>query len=411
MSYIKDDDPIYRAIAKMRKAEIEGAKRASQATTPDPLGALSGDYAEKALTVYAFITTQVKGLAQAKGGNRAVTDVRRAWPRLVTARLFAIPEDAYISVRNWADRHTTEVVAKVPWRPRPPGATGAPEAPEAEVDAWLKAMHEAVAVQPLPEHLPFNETLLIYGGGALLSEGDTVCALGREAAKDYDHIRLLADLVCADGTVWQFCLGVGHNADVGLFFQQIRGADGWASGLNLAPWIIPGVIDLVNSFKKLVHEQPRSLSFRKRWEKYQKNAIRLNGRGLLHPIPPPFYRVDLQQELVTERVNERAKAMSRAHRTWQLQHRCDVRGHERIRLARGKLPLPPEVQADLLERNYKVFTHNPVDADTARLMVERHERPKSHDEWLAIKVSWVKPHQRGPEGAPYVPALRVLPDP
>lgn len=48
MSYIKDDDPIYRAIAKMRKAEIEGAKRASQATTPDPLGALSGDYAEKA---------------------------------------------------------------------------------------------------------------------------------------------------------------------------------------------------------------------------------------------------------------------------------------------------------------------------------------------------------------------------
>ena len=433
MAYNKDDDPIYQAIAKMRKAEIEAGKRvehqgllrqrqeaqAQLSAVNQALDLLStdpmdGNYADNALKIHAFLTSQVKALAQSKrkyqdDGRSVATDMRQVWPRLMVARVFAVPEVAYLAVRQWADRHTTEVVAKVPWRGWNTSGNPSADIPEDEIETWTRAMQEAGKAQPLPEHLPFNETLLVYGGGAPLSEADAMSLVGPEA-EDYGQLRLIADLVCTDGTVWQFCLGIHHNGNIGFFAQGIRTAEGWTSGLSLAPWTIPGIIDLVNSFKKLVHEQPRSLGFRKKWEKYQKDAIKL-GRGLLHPIPPPFYKVELHQELVVDRLRERGKEMAYKHRTWQLQHRCDVRAHERIRIARGKLPIPPEVHTDLLERNYKVFTHNAVDADTAKLMMERHERPKGHDEWLAVKTSWVKSHQRGPEDGPYIPALRVLPGP
>jgi hypothetical protein len=389
-----------------------------------PLGALEGDYAENALKMHAFLVTQVKGIAQSKKKPKSTdmakiaSDMAHVWPRLSVARVFAVPEQAYVAVRTWVDRHTTEVVANLPWRgfgqnsTSPQGRLSRAESyvgdvPEDEVQAYLNAIRDAGAVQPLPEHLPFDQTLVVYGAGVPLSDADVLAIAGPEAG-EYNGLRLIADLVCADGTVWQFCLAANEEGDIGFFAQGLRNKDGWHSGMNLAPWVIPGIIDLINSFKTVVHETPRTLGFRKRWEKYQKNVIN-HGRGLLHPIPPPFYKVDLKQELVEERIRERASTMAQKHRTWQLQHRCDVRAHERIRIARGKLPLDPEIEQDLLERKYKLFTHNPVDADTARLMLERHERPKSHDEWLAIKVSWVKSHQRGPEDAPYVPALRVVP--
>ena len=400
------------------KRQLE-AKRASvnQAIELLDMKPMEGDYADNALRMHAFLMTQVKAIAQSKNvkgeeAQRLQASMRGVWPRLNVGRVFAVPEIAYLSVRAWADRHTTEVVAKVPWRGWNTTGFPSPDIPDDEIETWTRAMREAAAAQPIPEHLPFDTTLLVYGAGAPLSEGDALALVGPEAEK-YDQLRLLADLVCSDGVVWQFCLGIDDEGNIGFFGQMLRdknGEGGWQSGLSLTPWILPGVIDLINSFKKLVHETPRSLGFRKKWEKYQKQAIKL-GRGLLHSIPPPFYRVELHQELVEDRVREREKEMAHKHRTWQLQHRCDVRAHERIRVARGKLPIDPEIEQDLLERKYKLFTHNALDLDTARLLMERHERPKSHDEWLAIKVSWIKSHQRGPEDAPYVPALRVLPGP
>jgi hypothetical protein len=79
---------------------------------------------------------------------------------------------------------------------------------------------------------------------------------------------------------------------------------------------------------------------------------------------------------------------------------------------RGKLPLEDKTARRLEKRGYRIYTYNTMSAeDTTRLMKRPSIPPKKPDEWIAIRATWVDSYVNGPSDAPYVPGLRLMPEP
>lgn len=174
---------------------------------------------------------------------------------------------------------------------------------------------------------------------------------------------------------------------------------GWLRGGDHSPWVIKALMELImESRTSLLERQP---TFQDR----RIAAARADRSGVPMPVPRPYYVVRVRHHVVRE------KARSVARRRlpqcpWQLRHRFDVSAHERCRIQRGPLPLDPETRAKLERRRYKIYTLEQPSAEDQRRLVKRGIAPKHSHEWLAILTSQVGSFQKGPEGAPYVPAIR-----
>jgi hypothetical protein len=78
-----------------------------------------------------------------------------------------------------------------------------------------------------------------------------------------------------------------------------------------------------------------------------------------------------------------------------------------LRVARGWLPLDAARQRALEARRYRVYVGDLDDWAGERLGIKGLPHRQA-GEWIAILSTRVKPHQRGPEDGPLVPAVRLV---
>jgi hypothetical protein len=143
-------------------------------------------------------------------------------------------------------------------------------------------------------------------------------------------------------------------------------------------------------------------------QEFSRGAVYANRKlftacGTDLPVPKSYYTVTMKRGLVSQ------KGKGGGCHGRRFSYRFDVRGHERMyKPKRGALPLDPAQKAVLLKRGYRVYDGQPVKKyDEVRLIKRGHALPKE-DEWIALLIRWIKDAKKGPEDAPYVPAVRRL---
>lgn len=331
---------------------------------------------------------------------------RTILPRVKQARLFAFDVQSYVELYHEADVFTTEEIACQKWIS--PTSENPPS--EEEILDNMTLIQEAGRHVPFPEHLPFDHCLFIFtGSGVGLTKLQASMHMGyMEPSKiPFEEVTLLGFLVSWDGLVYEFLGGWDDEKLVGVMAPTVRDHDtrheikdnklvvgGWNNPYSLNPWIVTSLVNFVNSYKSIVMEEERSFSAKHRFQKMAKTF------GLQMKVPPFYYTVELKQEL--HRARSTFPGIPGAHRIYS--HRWDVRRHERIRVLRGKYPIDGKTKTAITKRGYKLFEEE-LDQNTWRLLKDRGVA-RGSNEWIAIKSTWVSPHVRGPEDAPYIPSMR-----
>lgn len=354
------------------------------------------------VATYTWLNTVLAGIARGELGSaveghddNSIQNAREVWPRINAARVFDIDLTTYAELYHQADVYTTEVIAGSRWTPQ-----GSGDLDDNEVIGHVEKITEAGKVLPFPERLPFDHSLFVYGQGVTLSETQL---LSRAPPDNWDHIedaRLVAHLVSHDGEAYEFIAGTHpSNEAASIMYYPVRERGEWQHPYSLIPWVVTGVVDVVNSYRTFVHEVGRMTA-----KAHTRTALRNSPLRYSRRVPPPFYVVTLKHDLV----RDHGRGMGKRGGGWTLRHRFDVRGHERIRMSRGPKPIPEKRRRELEKRGYTIF-FGALDDRHAKLLAERFVRPKTPDEWMALKVCWVRPYTKGPEDAPYVPAVRQQP--
>lgn len=375
---------------------------------------IKDDKMSQALKAYILLSRSLESAA-ADPTNTIRAKYAVAASKLKSARIFSFPRLSFLQLYRAADIFTTQTFGNAEWTPT--------EKVGKDFDAkqFFRTVHKHGTIVPMPERMPFENIFITFDENVMLSDEQVYARIGREPKNQHDRYYHCGYLVCDDGNVLELIVGLnivgddlslpGKITDSVIFQPFTREADlrvasidgslqvgGWTRPFNLNPWICTSFIDLINSYRSFVHEESRSFSVQRSFEKACK------GLRVKRSMPPPFYTVRMEQELIVEHLTSRFPRQSSTKPEYK--YRWDVRGHERVRFRRGDLPLDPKLEAILLRKGYKLFTLNQPDFDTWRLIAERHLEPKRPNEWLAVKRCWVESHTKGPEGAPYIPAIR-----
>lgn len=351
---------------------------------------------------------------------------------LRAARVFDIAPSTFGALYHEADVFTENVLCGGSWEP-PRTRNDQTQTPPPGYASWAdwtkhycRTLVEKGRDLPYPDKLPFDSVFFGYGGVGMSDVQKGWRGIG---GPDAFSCELLGHLLTASGLVCEFVRAtsqdgssevmvyplrdprttVGGSADPknwsfrmfapGLPIEEFGDDDDgpWYAPYTLMPWVLTTLVHLVNSYRKFAL-QDTSLFYR---TEYARRAKRVHGVN--RAVPPPFYVLRLKDETVTESARQTVRRWSHPS------HRFDVRGHERIKVARGPLPLDPRLRVKLEKRLYKIFTIETIDQETWALLGQRRLPAKRPDEWLAIRKCWVKDYQKGPDGAPYVPAVRTVP--
>ena len=358
---------------------------------------------------------------------------REIWALTHNARLFVLPPETYGRLYRAADIFTTETIGGLPWLPAQLGIVngefaelpiemadtrmsdlpamlgqvdamicanlhGGESKKQTAVDSihFMQAVNEAGYEVPVPERLPFDSIFVCYGGHILLGPGQRfirkldvnktqdTCLIGHLIAYSKDEFKAYE------------VLRMGPNGT--LVYYPIFHRQGWVNPMDLNPWVLNGVVALLMQHQKFVLEHPLSTGQRMKYRKLKRGKF-------LAPIPSPYYTVVLKDEVIDQIFKDSNESLHR--RTFEYSYRFDVSGHERCKVRRGPLPLEPELSAKLEKLDYSIYTLGTMPPEHMERLGRRKLAPKKPDEWLAIKLTWVEDYQKGPDGTPYVPAVRV----
>jgi len=372
----------------------------------------SRQLADEAVRIYLATLDSLfqQSRGEAYGGDgissdEAIQQARRAWSISYRARLFVIPPALYGAFYRAADMLTCDL-AGVPWKDCPAEDT------HKLIDVWTSG-----GDLPFPEPLPFDACFFAF---PFLALGPQQWGMRmRKAEVDrlgIETIRFTGIMCAIEGeTPIAFgSLGMrGSRLDgevhaiVGIYDETKRkpvddplGDGNWYAPHALDPWILPAIIRYVNEHKVVVEEQAVGLSTKMDWKKARKK-----NRALQLPLPKPFYLLHLRDELVDESMHQREGQAPTAHRSPS--HRFDVRGHEVIRVARGKLPIDTDAAHKLKERGYNIYDLGPIGTTDADRLFKRRVEPRKPDEWIAVLTYWRDAYVKGPEEKPYIPAVRI----
>ncbi len=276
---------------------------------------------------------------------------------------------------------------------------------------------------PFPEQLPFNVCWLGWDQPLLL--GPIGCAwrgLRQRQQEQYWSLGMFVfNAPGAEGDPSRsFVVEAGihpHGSDgrgasaEDLWCCTHRGLGRWGAAGALFPWLTSALVAIIEDCRTFVVESG------KRSDKDYHRHLQAAQRKVGIPMhaPRPWYSVSLTDTKVihaflqrTERPwpvgeGERLKLV----RLWS--HRWDVGAHDRMYVRRGKLPILPKEREALRNRGYDVWTTD--QPDDALILHEMHKRahPLRHEgEWLAVRLIRIDQYQKGPEDAPYRPAVRHL---
>ena len=396
--------------------------------------------------------------------------LKRVWANLRRAQLYAMEPDAYMRIYRSADVHTTEAIAGLEWNltvetvadqlgiPREevlrraeagkvgiqsaerlqaglqetfdtlPGLVGRIEKPGDPERYRDSIMAAANAIKP-PAVLPFESMFVCIGRIRLTDIQIDMRFPGNEDMIDRSRTdaHLLGFLMFFDGE--EFCAyelieyirkemlsdvspamalttgdkPTGNFKSVGITAVPVRDFDlkhepCWTRPLDLNPWIVNAIADMYNQNQTVLVRKPWSLSQKTmRERKIKADKIDL-------PIPKPYYTLKIRGDRVTEIADDTVQRLNK--RSFQYSYQFKVQGHDRCKVRRGKLPMEPKTYAKLRDRGYVIYIFNNPGPSDAYNLARRKQPPKRKDEWLAIKTTRVAEHTKGPEDAPFVPALR-----
>jgi hypothetical protein len=335
---------------------------------------------------------------------------RECWTLMRDARVFSFQPHVYAWLHHHADRYTTEVLAGLPYHP--PGQID--EIPPDETKKLVEIMfHHGKRVE-FPEQWPFETVYVGFGPGVFVGEADFYERkhyYDRALNEEGGHDEMLAArtkgfLISTrnDGTVIEFAEYTFRRSDGSVNDAMIpewyRTNGTWSRSYSLVPWIVQQINWLLNSYRKFIEEHKHTLTSRYR----AKTSIKkFSGKreAAVGWLPRPYYVVTMKPEVLEEVT--RSPSTGPAYR---YSYRFDVRGHERVRVKRGWLPLPEKERKKLTDRGYKIYEGEIDDSDLKKLF-QRQVAPKRINEWVAVLSTWVDSYQKGPENAPYIPAIRV----
>lgn len=395
------DQAVYRAADGTTLGDA--AERKARDSNPDPKATIS-NYLEMMETLRQGMKASDEFLLRERMHDpaqlpQARADYTRVWSRMRQARIFDVPCLAWMMLYHMSDRWIDEVIGGSDgWKPaRADGSPSDPSSLDRAVADRMNAYYRSEEAQlPWPQHLPFETTYIGFGRGAALSY------VGREA-RSFSHARdawLMGYVINdADRSIDElvFLEEEGGGTATSLFPVCWQGRYELLSVVTLSPLICHTLIDFINEHRTIIVEKRPSSNDRYDFRKSGK-------RQRTNLLPMPYYIVPLRAKLIQERGRQ---AINRVGRPRVYSHRYDVRGHERVRIERGVLPLDPKKEKKLLKRGYRIYTNRDhIKRDDFARMLERKVPLLRTGEWVAILVSWVESFVKGPPDAPYIPAVR-----
>jgi hypothetical protein len=329
----------------------------------------------------------------------ATDEQRRAFTREVfsllwNARLFVFEPHVYLYAYRQAEMYTTEVLAGYRYRP-----AGSEAPPKEEAEAYMaKILKECKHVE-FPQRWPFETVYIGLGQGVHISASDFMVRM--EHYRQFFRTDIVAAVVRGyvitqkdDGTVIELVEYEQADGSSSLIPEIIRTKGNWIRSYSLVPWMVQIFAHVLEQYRTFIKEVTYTPGQRRDLQKKAKQAR-------MTFLPKPYYVLRMSSKVLEEQERNAAAGPS-----FRYTYRFDVRGHERVKVQRGPLPIPPKVEEKLRKRGYQIFLLD-IEDDYLRKLFQRHIAPKRPDEWIAVKSTWVKPHQKGPEDAAYVPAIRV----
>lgn len=162
--------------------------------------------------------------------------------------------------------------------------------------------------------------------------------------------------------------------------------------------------------KAITHHTTQVLKDMPEFGKAMRQRKKLLGMAKVAlPVPPPFYEIVVKDVDLNSVMREGTRA-SDAHTGWELTHQVEVAGHVKYKIMRGDLPVREERLAWLAKNKYQLFQGSMQGAPQEVLdgLQRRGVWHPDSNEWLAVKVTYVKPYSKGPETGVVIPAVRVV---
>lgn len=329
------------------------------------------------------------------------------------ANIFIMSPDQYVAYHHEADFYTTEEISGYDW------LNGGNEEKWNlisldEAQDHMEKVISAGRLTPLPdpERWPFSSMWISFGAGIPMSklmlaarlQSQTIVGMGMKNAILLGQLWTLTDNGPLIIEAIEFMSDNDYTGSVagicwGSVFSPLEPDPGWRHPYDLNPWICNAIHAHLISFKTFVIER--------NWTPEQRRNIR-KGDDVPNvieqiPIPKPYYLIKLKNSVI----HEGFRSALPPRRKFEYQHRFHVRGHYRVRVKRGLLPMSIETREILVARKYTIYAINPMSERHTRMLAERGVSPKRPHEWVAILESWVRDHKKGPDDGPFVPSVRV----
>jgi hypothetical protein len=244
---------------------------------------------------------------------------------------------------------------------------------------------------------PFPETWIAWGDG-LHDDGPSVARVfGVADLRDCSRAAALGVLCTGTGAR---VLGMAQRASgrASLWSVPVAGDGAW-DGAYRGPWGLV-TLDLL-----LAIDRCRRVSLQ-----VDRRAVarKLAREGKASPllsafIPREFYTLATRPSFSTSATTGGPSPGVKATPAY----RHEVRGHERVLLRRGPMPLSDRDRRALLGRRYRVYEGD-LDGWASERLSARCVPSRPPGTWLAVLATRVKAHERGPAGAPLVRACRVV---
>lgn len=245
---------------------------------------------------------------------------------------------------------------------------------------------QAASNSVMPANMPFDCVYLSYGSGATLNakaHNIDPKALGNTRPS------ILAHLIVPNGDVWSLAGAIDPNPYVKQplrFIPILERTEGrWFNPLSMAAFIVPWIISYINAHRAIVEDRTRSFSYRRGYKAAIKKYKHRAGP------PPPYYVIPMDLDNV--QVYRERRECSNTEIEWTCRRKR--RGHERVKIRRGKLPLDPKTEAKIRREwerakgEFELFTTRRESERAAEALARRGYWPKRPDEWLAVLYTWI----------------------
>ena len=332
---------------------------------------------------------------------------------LPEASVFVMAPDQYATYLHEAEVYCTEVLAGHEWSRIPDGDPGKQWLRDEEL---ARQRYDAIAKEsrtmgpPDPERWPFESMWISFGAGHTLTDIHMAARLQRETIQGLGMMQ-----VTVLGQLWtmtdrgpliteamEFISMTGETGPVAgvcwtVVWSPTQETAGWRHPYDHNPWVCHALHQHLLDFRTFIVERE--------WKPHQTNRPGDGPPTVVErrAIPKPYYLVKLKSQVIEKGFRT---ALPR-RRKFEYQHQFKVRGHYRVRIKRGTLPMPEEAREILAQRGYTIYTLGQMSQEHTHMLLERGIPVKRTNEWLAILVSWVKDYTKGPADGPFVPSVRV----